>query len=124
MKESLTIFLETCIISAINVFAVYTAAFNYKLSWIGVMLVMVVVSLLTALITHFFMSKSHGAISALGIPGIKVSEGHGTLLVAAGSSLAVLVFLTQRFNFPEALGISLLSGGLSSFLHHTMSVYL
>jgi hypothetical protein len=104
-----------------NLFAVYTAAFNYKLSWVGVMTVMVAVSLFTASIVHFLMAKSVGAIPR---GGMKVNEGLDSLLVAGGSSLAVLIILIQRFNFPEALGISLLSGGVTSFLRHFLMVYL
>jgi hypothetical protein len=121
MKGTTELFLETLLISAINVFAVYTAAFNYRLGWMGVMAVMIVASLLTASVVHFLMAKSMGA---LGRGGMNVDEGLATLLVAGGSSIAILVFLTQRFNFPEALGIALLSGGLSSFLRHFMAVYL
>ena len=121
MKGTTEIFLETLLISIINVFAVYTAAFNYKLSWVGVMTVMVIVSLLTASIVHFVMSKSIGKMAR---GGIHVDGSLESLLVAGGASLAVFVILVQRFNFPEALGISLLSGGLTSFLRHFMSVYL
>lgn len=120
MKGTTEIFLETLLLSAINVFVVYTAAFNYKLGWVGVMTAMVIASLFTALIVHMFMSKSMGAV---GRGGMSVDDGLATLLVAGGSSIAVLVFLTQRFNFPEALGIALLSGGLSSFLRHFMGLY-
>jgi hypothetical protein len=101
MKGTTEIFLETLLLSAINVFVVYTAAFNYKLSWVGVMSAMVIASLFTALVVHMFMSKSMGAIAR---GGMSVDDGLATLLVAGGSSIAILVFLTQRFNFPEALG--------------------
>ena len=121
MKGTTEIFLETLLLSAINVFVVYTAAFNYKLGWVGVMTAMVIASLFTAFIAHMFMSKSMGAVHR---SGMSIDDGLATLLIAGGSSIAVLVFLTQRFNFPEALGISLLSGGLSAFLRHFMAVYL
>ena len=121
MKGTTEIFLETLLLSAINVFVVYTAAFNYKLGWVGVMTAMVIASLFTAFIAHMFMSKSMGAVHR---SGMSIDDGLATLLIAGGSSIAVLVFLTQRFNFPEALGISLLSGGLSAFLLHFMAVYL
>ncbi len=120
MKGATELFLETLLLSAINVFVVYTAAFNYKLSWVGVMTAMIVASLFTALIVHMFMSKSMGMV---GHRGMGIDDGLATLLVAGGSSIAILVFLTQRFNFPEALGISLLAGGLSSFLRHFMGLY-
>jgi hypothetical protein len=47
-----------------------------------------------------------------------ISEGLGIMGVAMLSSLAVLVILTRRFNLPEALGIALLSGLLSSLIRY------
>lgn len=118
MKRTTEVTLETILISALNVAAVYAAAFTYKLNWSGVTIVMIVASLLTAIITHFVLSKSmpvkaqHGAV---------ISEGLSVLTVALLSSLAILIMLVQRFNLPEALGISLLSGLLSSLIRHLLS---
>ena len=50
-----------------------------------------------------------------------VSEGLSVLLVALFSSLAVLIILSYRFNLPMALGISLLSGLISSLLRHLLA---
>jgi hypothetical protein len=50
-----------------------------------------------------------------------ISEGLGVMGVALLSSLAVLAILAKRFNLPEALGISLLSGVLSSLIRHMMA---
>ena len=47
-----------------------------------------------------------------------LSEGFSVLSVAFVSSMAVLLILTYRFNLPEALGISLLSGMLTTFARH------
>ena len=118
MKGTTEVTLETILISVLNVFAVYIAAFTYKLSWVGVMAVMILASLLTAGITHFILSK---AIAVKGKAEAVISEGLGVLGVALLSSLAVLIILTQRFNFPQALGISLLSGVLSSLVRHMMA---
>ena len=50
-----------------------------------------------------------------------ISEGLSVLIVALVSSIAVLGILIYRFNLPMALGISLLSGLLSSFVRHLLS---
>ncbi len=118
MKGTTEVTLETILISSLNIAAVYMAAFIYKLNWTGVMTVMIVASLFTATITHFILAKMMAVkqrVSAL------ISEGMCAMIVALVSSLAVLVILTQRFNFPEALGISLLSGLLSSLIRHMMA---
>lgn len=118
MKGTTEVTLETVLISVLNVAAVYVAAFTYKLNWMGVMTVMVLVSLLTAGVTHLILSKMM-AVKAR--TETLISEGLGVLGVAIISSLAVLYILVQRFNLPEALGISLLSGLLSSLIRHMMS---
>jgi hypothetical protein len=50
-----------------------------------------------------------------------VGDGVAVLLVALISSFAVLIVLSYRFNLPMALGISLLSGLISSLLRHLLS---
>ncbi len=103
---------ELILMCVLNVGAVYMAAFNYRLSWEGVVGVMALASIATAMLTDKLSSTTMFFMG-----GRKsVSEGVGSLLLAGGCSLAILVILTKRFNFPEALGISLLAGGLTSFL--------
>ena len=118
MKGTTEVTLETILVSALNIAAVYAAAFTYKLNWTGVMTVMIVASLLTATVTHFILSKTM-AVKAQS--EAVISEGLSVLSVAFISSAAILVILSQRFNFPEALGISLLSGLLSSLARHLLS---
>jgi hypothetical protein len=118
MKGTTEVTLETILVSALNIAAVYAAAFTYKLNWTGVMTVMIVASLLTATVTHFILSK---AMAIKGSAEAVVSEGLGVLSVALLSSIATLIILVQRFNFPEALGISLLSGLLTSLARHLLS---
>jgi hypothetical protein len=113
MKGAAEVTLETILVSVLNVTAVYLAAFTYKLNWIGVLTVMVVVSLFTAVVTRFILNKLQVIKSRT---ESAISEGIGALGVALLSSLAVLVILTKRFNLPEALGISLLSGILTSLI--------
>lgn len=118
MKGTTEVTLETILISVLNIAAVYVAAFTYKLNWVGVMTVMAIASLITAGLTHYILSKMM-SLKASG--EAVISEGLGVLGVALMSSFAVLVILTKRFNLPEALGIALLSGMLSSLLRHMLS---
>lgn len=118
MKGTTEVTLETILISALNIAAVYAAAFTYKLNWSGVMTVMIIASLLTATVTHFVLSK---AMAVKARAEAVISEGLSVLAVAILSSLAILIILVQRFNLPEALGISLLSGILSSLIRHLLS---
>jgi hypothetical protein len=116
MKRASELTLESILISVINVFVVYIAAFTYKLNWIGVLTVMVIASLFTATLTHFILAQSKAIISGA---EMVVNESLGAIGVAIISSLAVLIILVQRFNLPEALGISLLSGILTSLIRNT-----
>ena len=117
MKAIAEVTVETILISIINIFVVYLAAFTYKLNWIGVLTVMVLASLLTASITHIVLSKM---TSLKKYTDYMISDGLSVLTVTLLSSLAVLFILTERFNLPEALGISLLSGLLSSLARHLL----
>jgi hypothetical protein len=118
MKGTTEVTLETLLISGLNIFAVYIAAFSYKLDWFGVLTVMVLASLLTAGLTHLLLTKIMAVKSRA---ETMISEGLSVLGVALVSSIAVLVILSYRFSFPQALGISLLSGILSSILRHLMA---
>lgn len=118
MKGATEVTLETVLVSLLNIAAVYVAAFTYKLNWVGVMTVMIIASLLTAGVTHFILSK---LMAVRGRAEAVISEGLGVMGVALLSSLAVLVILVKRFNLPEALGISLLSGVLTSLIRHMMA---
>ncbi len=118
MKGTTEVTLETILISVLNVAAVYVAAFTYRLNWTGVLTVMIIASLLTATVTHFVLSKM---VAAKVRAEALISESLGVLGIALLSSLAVLIILVQRFNLPEALGISLLSGILSTFIRHILA---
>jgi hypothetical protein len=117
MKGTTEITLETLLISLLNISAVSVAAFTYKLNWVGVLTVMILASLFTAGITHIVLSK---LVAVKARTEAIISESLGVLGVALLSSLAVLLILTQRFNLPEALGISLLSGLLSSLIRNLL----
>ena len=108
-------FMESLLIAIINVAVVYVAAFNYKLNWMGVTTVMALAAVFTAYLVHVLSSKG-----PLRMTFAALSDAVGALGIAGLSSIAVLVILTKRFNFPEALGIALLSGGLSTFFRYVM----
>lgn len=118
MKGTTEVTMETILISVLNIAAVYVAAFTYKLDWMGVMTVMIMASLFTAGMTHFILSK---LMVVKQRAGALINEGLSVISVALLSSIAVLIILTNRFNFPQALGISLLSGILSSLFRHMMA---
>ena len=119
MKTATEVSLETLIVSALNIAAVWVAAFTYKLNWSGVLAVMVLASMFTAAITHIVLSK---LLAVKQRTEAIISEGLGVLGVALISSLAILLILVQRFNLPEALGISLLSGLLSTLVRHLLNL--
>jgi hypothetical protein len=115
MKDATEVTIETILISVLNVTAVYLAAFTYKLNWIGVLTVMVFASLFTAVITHIVLNKMMAIKTKA---ESMIDDVLGVMGVSLLSSVAVLLILTKRFNFPEALGISLLSGVLSVFMRN------
>jgi hypothetical protein len=112
--------LETILVSVLNVSAVYIAAFVYNLGWYGIMIVMIFASLFTAVTTYIIISKLNPthqikSKSDLSISGIidlidGIQESNRILIISGISSCIVLLLLTYRFNFPMALGISLLTG--------------
>lgn len=119
MKDSGEVSLEALLVTVLNVVAVYLAAFTYRLNWTGVLTVMILASLFTAGLTHMILSKLAAVKSRA---QMLISETLGALGVALVSSLAVLLILTMRFNLPEALGISLLSGLLTALLRVVFSM--
>jgi len=119
MRDSTEIMLEMALISALNISAVYIAAFTYRLNWSGVLMVMIVASLITASLTHMILAKL--TIKDIRKADIKLSEAVGALLIALVSGLAVFIILIDRFDLPSALGISILSGVLSSLVRHIIA---
>jgi hypothetical protein len=119
MRDSTEFMFEIALISALNIAAVYIAAFTYHLNWSGVLMVMIVASLITASLTHIILSK----LKSKGVRNLdmKLSEAVGALLIALVSGLAVFIILIDRFDLPSALGISILSGVLSSLVRHIIA---
>lgn len=117
MNNNILIILETLSISALNVAAIYIAAISYELSWSEVTMFMVLASVITAGLARLILSKTtkHDMASA------KMTTIMDTVVIALLSSLAVFMILIYRFNVPMALGISLLSGILTSFIRHLIN---
>jgi hypothetical protein len=118
MKDSTEVLLESGLISAFNVVAVYIAAFTYHMNWSGVLGVIVFASIITAGLTHFMTAK---IMATRNNPDMMLGEAIGALVIAIIGSLAVFIILIDRFDLPSALGISLLSGLLTSFIRHLLS---
>lgn len=116
MDQSTILFLESLLISAFNIFAVYIAAISYSLPWTGVMMVMVVISFITAALARLFLSK----MTKRDIASTTVASVTSTVVLALFSSLAIFIILSYRFNIPMALGISFLSGTITALLRHLM----
>ena len=114
MRGTTEVILKTLLISVVNVFAVYISTFTYKLSWIGVMAVMILASLLADAITDFIFSKEivvkGNADPLIGESPIVIGVIFGGALIAP---LIILMILTIHFNFLEAVGISFISLSLN-----------
>jgi len=107
MQENIEIILENTVSSVIKVIAVYISTIVYNLHWHKILIVMLVVSILTASLTHIFISKiteNDGKII------LSESENNILLIITFVASLLILIILSVHFNFPMAVGISLLSG--------------
>lgn len=118
MKSTTEITLEIVLVSVLNIVVIYLAAFTYALNWTGILTVMVFASVITAGASQYLLTKWLARVSP---SKTTIGDGIAVLLVALASSVAVLIVLSYRFNLPMALGISLLSGFISSFIRHLLS---
>ena len=116
MDQNTILLLESLSISLFNVIAVYIAAISYSLPWASVLMVMVLVSFITASIMRLVLSK----MTKRDIATTTVSSIKSTVVIALVSSFAIFMILSYRFNIPMALGISFLSGFLTALLRHLM----
>jgi hypothetical protein len=116
MDQSTLLLLESLSISLFNIVAVYIAAISYSLPWASVLMVMVLVSFITASLMRLVLSK----MTKRDIARTTVRSIETTLLIALISSFAIFIILSYRFNIPMALGISFLSGFLTALLRHLM----
>lgn len=112
--------LEMALLAVLNLAIIYLAAFVYMLNWSGVLTVMVLSSVLTGSFAHYLLPRLTRSLKNLD-PHTAVSEVIGVLAVALVSSLAVLILLSYRFNLPMALGLSLISGLLSTLVRRLLA---
>lgn len=117
MLDSTAVLLELSIISACNVAAVYIAAIVYELEWSSVVSVMVVASLITVWLARLVISKM-GTKKI--ITETTLGESLTALLIALLSSIIVFIILIYRFNLPMAVGMSLLSGIVTSIIRQLL----
>lgn len=115
--DSTFIILETLAISALNVAAVYIAAISYQLGWSEVVMFMVFSSVITAGVSHLILSK----MTKRDMVSTRMDTIIEILVIGLLSSLAVFMILIYRFNVPMALGMSLLSGIMTSFVRHIIN---
>lgn len=115
--NSTFIILETLAISALNIAAIYIAAISYQLGWSEVVMFMVLSSVITAGLSRLILSK----MTKRDMASTQIGTIMGTLVIALLSALAVFMILIYRFNVPMALGMSLLSGILTSFVRHLIN---
>jgi hypothetical protein len=115
--DSVEVVVESAVVSSLNIVAVYLAAFTYRLNWSGVMMVMIIASLLTASLSKMIVMKFMANKER---PGVLMKEAIGALVVALLAALAVFVILIDRFDLPSALGISLLSGMLTTLVRRVL----
>ena len=99
--------LEIAVVSLINVFVVYKAAFGYSLDWRGMVGVIVIASILTASLNNVVLSSVEMTKTDV---NTVIRESTGIMIVSAVSSLAILAILAYRFSFLMALGLTFFSG--------------
>ena len=116
MDQNTLLIIESLSIAAFNIFAVYIAAISYSLPWTSVLMVMVLVSFITASVVRLVLSK----MTKKDLAQTTLSSIRSTVLIALISSLAIFIILSYRFNIPMALGISFLSGFLTALLRHLL----
>lgn len=117
MLDSTEVLLEISIISACNVAAVYIAAIVYQLDWSNVVTVMVISSFITAWLSRLILAKMN---TKKVLTQTTLGEGLSAILMALLSSIIIFIILIYRFNLPMALGMSLLSGMITSIVRYLL----
>ena len=93
----------------VGILAAYMAAFTYRLSFNGVLGVLILAGL--------FNSLAMRMINLRGSPESIFSAGMSTLLVSLVGVIVTLVILGSRFGFAQGLGLGLVAGLVSSILN-------
>ena len=99
--------LESLVLSVIGVLAAYLAALTYNLPWMNVLGVMIATSIFSGIVLRYMNPMARMQKLA---PQVVVSEAVDALMISLLSAVAVLVVLSMRFGFVQALGLSLATG--------------
>lgn len=118
LKTSTELSLEIGLITALNIVAVYVAAFVYDLHWSGILAVMVIASLFTAVLSKWIIGQLPPLSND---PNDLLNESISLLLITLVNSNGVLFVLSYRYNLPMALGISLMSGFATIVARHVLA---
>lgn len=108
MYSAHTLLLESIVLGAIGIIVAYMAAISYKLSWNGVLAVMVTAGVFNAFIVR--MMKSRQILASEG----QIPDLFATIIITLASALGVLIVLAYRFGFTQGLGLSLVIGLFTS----------
>jgi hypothetical protein len=111
--------IEILLVSSLNLFIVYLAAFVYRMEWYGVTWTIVITSLITATLTHIVLSKQAEMTHRSDSPTtMKLTM----FLTSFISSLAVFIMLLYRFDVRWAIALSILIGLETYFWRRTLSI--
>jgi len=111
--------IEILLVSSLNLFIVYVAAFVYNMGWYGVTWTIVISSLITATLTHIIMAKQAEMHHKRDSPETMKLTMFLTSLI---SSLAVFIMLLYRFDIRWAIGLSILIGVETYLWRVTLSI--
>lgn len=101
--------LVTTTIVIIGILAAYMAAFTYRLSFNGVLAVLILTGLFNSLAMR--MIKLRGSVESI------FSAGMSAILVSLVGVIVTLVILGNRFGFAQGLGLGLVAGLVSSIIN-------
>ena len=108
MYSARTLLLESAVLGVIGIIVAYMAAVSYKLSWNGVLAVMVATGVFNAFIVRMIRARQEPEGKGV-IPDIMT-----TIIITLASALGVLLVLSSRFGFTQGLGLSLVIGLFTS----------
>lgn len=102
--------LVTAIMTIIGVLVAYMSTNTYKLTYNGVLVVLILVGL--------FNSLAMRMIKLRGAPESVLTAGIGSLLIALVGAILTLVILASRFGFAQGLGLGIIAGLASSIINY------
>ncbi len=115
----------TAILSILNIFIVYAAAFKYKVAWYSMIAIMAIATTLYSMIQRFFITKS------VATPVIdkkdsdlfsNISSSIIVLIIGLVVSISILIILSMRFSFLKGISMTIISGLISRIMGKMLSV--